>query len=300
VVETLKRAGRLIRHCTATAAMRMHILLLIFCCRLMAAQQNNDPGPTILIGTSAILMDVEPEPGLTWNTPATTPASIEKELPVKADVGGSQFSSSSSNLDHFQRLTERLTSIESLQVQTLLKLEGLDYRLTRVEVQTQERSDSQRNLVTDAARRLQTMEGNIGRIQTVMDTIRDESNDIRSSQSELKYLFNSQSREGSTPGRGSDNVPRFQVLLAGLNGLRTTTNELRHEMANLQKNMTVLANLTRSAEKQNSELASKKDLVRGLAALNSDQSTPAHSRSHPSAHSCDPGTPSTHHLNRMW
>ena len=51
-----------------------------------------------------------------------------QELPVKADVGGSQFSSSSSNLDHFQRLTERLTSIESLQVQTLLKLEGLDYR----------------------------------------------------------------------------------------------------------------------------------------------------------------------------
>ena len=44
---------------------------------------------------------------------------------------------------------------------------------------------------------------------------------------------------------GSENAPRFQVLLAGLNGLRTMTNELRREMDYLQKNTTVLANLTR-------------------------------------------------------
>ena len=51
--------------------------------------------------------------------------------------------------------------------------------------------------------------------------------------------------QGSFVLQGSENAPRFQVLLAGLNGLRTTTYELRREMDYLQKNVTVLTNLTR-------------------------------------------------------
>jgi len=170
----------------------------------------------------------------------------------------------------------------------MLKLEGLDYRLTRVEVQMQERSDSQRNMISDAARRLQNVEGSVSRLQSVMDLVHDESTVIRASQSELKLLFNSQSRESTSAARGSENAPRFQVLLAGLNGLRTMTNELRREMDYLQKNTTVLANLTRSVESKNAGLASKEDLNRGLAAIRGDHSSPVFTLSAQSSRSCAP------------
>ena len=77
-------------------------------------------------------------------------------------------------------------------------------RLTRVEVQMQERSDSQRNMISDAARRLQNVEGSVSRLQSVMDLVHDESTVIRASQSELKLLFNSQSRESTSAARGAN------------------------------------------------------------------------------------------------
>ena len=50
----------------------------------------------------------------------------------KTEEGGSSLLVGNSRLmAHLQRLTERLSSIEGLQVQTLRKLEGLDYRLGR-------------------------------------------------------------------------------------------------------------------------------------------------------------------------
>lgn len=44
------------------------------------------------------------------------------------EEGGSSLQAGSRVMAHMQRLTERLSSIEGLQVQTLRKLEGLDYR----------------------------------------------------------------------------------------------------------------------------------------------------------------------------
>ena len=83
-----------------------------------------------------------------------------------------------------------------------LECVSLRHRLTRVEVQMQERSDSQRNMISDASRRLQNIEGSVARLQTVLDLVHDESTVIRASQSELKLQFNSQSRESTSAVRG--------------------------------------------------------------------------------------------------
>jgi hypothetical protein len=40
-------------------------------------------------------------------------------------------------------------------------------------------------------------------------------------------------------------APRLQVLLAGMNSLRTTTNNLRDELLLISKNVSVMANLTK-------------------------------------------------------
>lgn len=54
--------------------------------------------------------------------------------------------------------------------------------LTRVEVQMQERGDSVRNLAADTSRRLQQLESDVGRIETLLDVVRDESVAIRTGQ----------------------------------------------------------------------------------------------------------------------
>lgn len=40
-------------------------------------------------------------------------------------------------------------------------------------------------------------------------------------------------------------APRLQVLLAGMNNLRSTASGLRDELAQINKNVTTLTNLTR-------------------------------------------------------
>lgn len=60
--------------------------------------------------------------------------------------------------------------------------------LTRVEVQMQERGDTVRNMAADTTRRLQLLESNVGRIETLLDVVRDESVAIRAGQTELKHI----------------------------------------------------------------------------------------------------------------
>lgn len=65
--------------------------------------------------------------------------------------------------------------------------------LTRVEVQMQERGDSVRNLAADTSRRLQQLESDVGRIETLLDVVRDESVAIRTGQVFIlfkEYIYN--------------------------------------------------------------------------------------------------------------
>ena len=130
---------------------------------------------------------------------------------------------------HLQRITERLSSMESLQVQTLRKLEGIDYRLekplhylhsksklissfdislTRVEIQMQERGETVRNLAADTSRRLQQLESDVGRIETLLDVVRDESTAIRAGQTELKHIL-TQSGGGQAPARNIKSINKL-------------------------------------------------------------------------------------------
>ncbi|XP_046440792.1 fibrinogen C domain-containing protein 1-like [Daphnia pulex] len=232
------------------------------------------PSPTLAGG---ILNDVEHEPGLVWPT-VTIPAAT---TPSTSDESGPTLTSGRL-MAHLQRITERLSSMESLQIQTLRKLEGIDYRLTRVEVQMQERGDSVRNLAADTSRRLQQLESDVGRIETLLDVVRDESVAIRTGQAELKHII-TQSGGAQAPARMTESdvpAPRLQVLLAGMNSLRTTTNNLRDELLLISKNVSVMANLTKIVEKRSDDFATKQDLHRGITALKSQDSTPARTLSH--------------------
>lgn len=104
------------------------------------------PTPPTLAG--GILNDVEHEPGLVWPTvtmPTATPPSVlvpNFQLSIQencmsdlfqvtgggtADEAGLSFVTGRI-MAHLQRITERMSSVESLQIQTLRKLEGIDYR----------------------------------------------------------------------------------------------------------------------------------------------------------------------------
>lgn len=66
----------------------------------------------------------------------------------------------------------------------------------------QERGETVRNLVTDTSRRLQQLESDVGRIETLLDVVRDESTAIRASQTELKHIL-TQSGGSQAPTRSS-------------------------------------------------------------------------------------------------
>lgn len=65
-----------------------------------------------------IARGAEAEPGLVWPSPSAAPNATPA-----TDAGGRALTDRL-----LERLGERLTSIESLQVQTLRRIEGLDYR----------------------------------------------------------------------------------------------------------------------------------------------------------------------------
>lgn len=64
----------------------------------------------------------------------------------------------------------------------------------------QERGDGVRNLVADTSRRLQQLESDVGRIETLLDVVRDESVAIRAGQTELKHIL-TQSNGPQAPAR---------------------------------------------------------------------------------------------------
>ena len=140
----------------------------------------------------------------------------------------------------------------------------------------QERGETVRNLAADTSRRLQQLESDVGRIETLLDVVRDESTAIRAGQTELKHIL-TQSGGGQAPARNIKSIktllkysisngiarlcnrlvncnlvvesdvpaPRLQVLLAGMNSLRATTNGLKDELILVSKNVSALTNLTK-------------------------------------------------------
>lgn len=53
----------------------------------------------------------------------------------------------------------------------------------------QERGETVRNLAADTSRRLQQIESDVGRIETLLDVVRDESTASRAAQTELKHIL---------------------------------------------------------------------------------------------------------------
>ena len=155
------------------------------------------------------MSDVEPEPGLVWPTvtyPTLATISVQNQQQQQQQTVAEDgaFTAAGTMLVHLQRISDRLGSLESLQMQGLRRIEALDYRLTRVEVQVQERSEVVRGAASEASRRLQTVEAEIGRIETLLDVVRDESSAIRAGQSELKLLLQNGMGAGGAAAKGDN------------------------------------------------------------------------------------------------
>ena len=73
----------------------------------------------------------------------------------------------------------------------------------------QERGETVRSTATDTSRRMQQLEGDVGRIETLLDVVRDELTAIRASQSEIKLLVTQQSNPTQALGRGDSNIYIF-------------------------------------------------------------------------------------------
>lgn len=82
-------------------------------------------------------------------------------------------------LSGLQRLGERLTAVQTLSQEQTRRLEALDYRLTRLEVQEQERAESLRSLVGDMARSSQQLSWQNGQIVSALETLRQGQDEHR-------------------------------------------------------------------------------------------------------------------------
>ena len=72
----------------------------------------------------------------------------------------------------------------------------------------QERGETVRNLAADTSRRLQQLESDVGRIETLLDVVRDESTAIRAGQTELKHIL-TQSGGGQAPARNIKSINKL-------------------------------------------------------------------------------------------
>ena len=84
--------------------------------------------------------------------------------------------------------------------------------LTRVEVQVQERGETERGWSLESSRRLQSLESEVGRVQTLLEVVRDEATSIRVGQAELKAAVQSNPAKGSRRKYQLNSIASFNYI----------------------------------------------------------------------------------------
>uniref|UniRef100_T1IRG7 Fibrinogen C-terminal domain-containing protein n=1 Tax=Strigamia maritima TaxID=126957 RepID=T1IRG7_STRMM len=161
-----------------------------------------------------------------------------------------------------QRIYDRITGMESRENQRTRKLDTIDYRLTKLEVLIQERSNVLEKIETVFGKRMEVIEWEMNKLVGLLEVLRDEVEKTQQNQVNFKVdlakLIPFAGSDGSTDQSSSSIQPaKFQVLQTQLNNLRKMTDSIDQKMSYLQVNMTNTNNMTKLLVREQTKCVQK-------------------------------------------
>ncbi|XP_065333712.1 angiopoietin-related protein 7-like [Cloeon dipterum] len=167
-------------------------------------------------------------------------------------------------LSSLQRLSDRLTAIQTLSQEQSRRFETLDYRLTRLEVQEQERAESLRKSVSEVSKNMQQATWQNGQIVSTLETIRQGQDEHKHAISVL--AANPPETKVSVKG-GGEILHKIQSLSNAVQGTKATIASINEKSATVGKDLAALTNLTRNLQSAQSNLLTRQAFASSIIEL---------------------------------
>ncbi|KAF4528078.1 hypothetical protein B566_EDAN014611 [Ephemera danica] len=163
-----------------------------------------------------------------------------------------------------QRLSERLSVLQNLAEQQARRLDTLEYRLTRLEVQGQERGEATRAAVAEIARHVQTLAYQGGQISSSVETVRQAQAEARQALTVLATAAVSPQHASAGPVT-VEMAARLQGLINSMQNVRTSIATLGEQHNVFARNISSLANVTKQIQVGQQYLATRHGMAASLA-----------------------------------
>ncbi|CAB3363502.1 Hypothetical predicted protein [Cloeon dipterum] len=167
-------------------------------------------------------------------------------------------------LSSLQRLSDRLTAIQTLSQEQSRRFETLDYRLTRLEVQEQERAESLRKSVSEVSKNMQQATWQNGQIVSTLETIRQGQDEHKHAISVL--AANPPETKVSVKG-GGEILHKIQSLSNAFQGTKATISSINEKSATVGKDLAALTNMTRNLLSAQSNLLTRQAFASSIIEL---------------------------------
>lgn len=176
----------------------------------------------------------------------------------------------SSNTDELlNRINDRLTALHALDEQQLKRLESLEYKITRIEVTNQERTDVLRNEVKDLASKVQNLEWMSKKLEGSVDQMKSDSEYMRDVMESSGAHRMDTRQQQFQPNNYNDISEKLDSLAVFLASTRKALNHLDGEVQLLSGNVTLIRTVTRELHQLQRSVPTKQYLNNALLNLKS-------------------------------
>ncbi|XP_069698247.1 angiopoietin-related protein 1-like [Periplaneta americana] len=142
-----------------------------------------------------------------------------------------------------QRLNDRLTALSAIDEQQLRRLETLEYRLTKMEVQAQEKSDTIKTELREVSQRVRQLDWQSSKIEATLEAIKLDTNGLKHGQDQIRGMQAGPEGKGSV--HAQDEIhSKMQMTMAAVYTMRATLGSMKDDLNNLKLNFTKLSNMT--------------------------------------------------------
>ncbi|XP_068211643.1 fibrinogen C domain-containing protein 1-like [Palaemon carinicauda] len=200
-------------------------------------------------------------------------ASAAGSLGIAEGSFGSESEASRRQMDTIilllQRLSDRLASLETIQNQRGERLDTVHYRLTRLELQAEERKSSLNELSSSVRHRMDTTDSERDRVGESLDDLRAKIQSLGQQNTQIKNavdnISNKEVREDSS------GAPKMQAAMTSLYGLHSMTQGLKQELSEISQNISTLSNITSQLNHLQKGMVTKQYLKQSLNEMKSQR-----------------------------
>nr|XP_053628103.1 angiopoietin-4-like [Cherax quadricarinatus] len=173
-----------------------------------------------------------------------------------------------------QRLSDRLTATETLQNQRAERIDTINYRLTRIELQAEERKSVISELSNALRHRMETTDNELDTIVTHLDEIKSGIRSLNQRHNELKATVSEIPKDYGTDS-GQNLALKLQAVAATTNGLRTAVQAVKDGIYQIGQNLTILNNISQNINQLSQNIATKQYMRQTLNEIRSKDSSPS-------------------------